>query len=139
MTDLTDFLAAWTDAERTGDTAFLAERLTDDFIGVGPFVVGLLLIGRRIRLRFVVFGRVIRGRLRGPLVRLVLRRRRLRDLAEGLQLSAERDVLQHPLYDLAEGDRKEGVQEDPARKHVHREEVGVERPWHREVKVPLGG
>jgi len=37
MTDLTDFLAAWTDAERTGDTAFLAERLTDDFIGVGPF------------------------------------------------------------------------------------------------------
>jgi hypothetical protein len=37
MTDLTDFLAAWTDAERSGDTAFLAERLTGDFVGIGPF------------------------------------------------------------------------------------------------------
>jgi hypothetical protein len=37
MTDIGDFLAAWTDAERTGDTAFLTERLTNDFVGVGPY------------------------------------------------------------------------------------------------------
>lgn len=36
MSDITTFLSAWAQAERSRDTHFLAERLTDDFIGVGP-------------------------------------------------------------------------------------------------------
>jgi ketosteroid isomerase-like protein len=36
MNDIPKFLSAWTDAERTRDTAFLAANLTDDFVGVGP-------------------------------------------------------------------------------------------------------
>jgi hypothetical protein len=37
MIDLTEFLAGWTDAERTGDITFLTEGLTDDFVAVGPY------------------------------------------------------------------------------------------------------
>jgi ketosteroid isomerase-like protein len=36
MTDIPTFLAAWSDAERTRDIAFLDANLTDDFVGVGP-------------------------------------------------------------------------------------------------------
>ena len=36
MSDITTFLSAWAEAERSRDTDFLAERLTDDFVGVGP-------------------------------------------------------------------------------------------------------
>lgn len=36
MNDVTTFLSAWTDAERTRDTAFLEDSLTDDFVGIGP-------------------------------------------------------------------------------------------------------
>jgi hypothetical protein len=35
-TDITTFLSAWCDAERTRDTTFLDAHLTDDFVGVGP-------------------------------------------------------------------------------------------------------
>jgi ketosteroid isomerase-like protein len=34
--DITPFLSAWCDAERTRDIAFLDAHLADDFIGVGP-------------------------------------------------------------------------------------------------------
>ncbi len=34
--DVTVFLSAWCDAERTRDTAFLDAHLADDFVGVGP-------------------------------------------------------------------------------------------------------
>jgi ketosteroid isomerase-like protein len=34
--DITTFLSAWCDAERTRDTAFLDTHLTGDFVGVGP-------------------------------------------------------------------------------------------------------
>jgi ketosteroid isomerase-like protein len=34
--DITTFLTAWCDAERTRDVAFLDANLTDDFVGVGP-------------------------------------------------------------------------------------------------------
>jgi ketosteroid isomerase-like protein len=34
--DITDFLAAWCDAERARDVAFIDAALTDDFTGVGP-------------------------------------------------------------------------------------------------------
>ncbi len=36
MNDVTTFLSEWTDAERTRDVDFLQDRLTDDFVGVGP-------------------------------------------------------------------------------------------------------
>ena len=36
MSDLTDAIDAWTEAERTADTATLERLLTDDFVGVGP-------------------------------------------------------------------------------------------------------
>jgi|RhiMetdeSRZDD1v2_1073273.scaffolds.fasta_scaffold54115_3 ketosteroid isomerase-like protein len=36
MDDVTTFLSAWCDAERTRDTAFLVANLTEDFVGVGP-------------------------------------------------------------------------------------------------------
>ena len=41
MDEITDFLSAWTDAERTRDTAWLDAALTDDFVGVGPLGFGL--------------------------------------------------------------------------------------------------
>jgi ketosteroid isomerase-like protein len=34
--EITEFLTAWTAAERNADTAFIDEHLTDDFVGVGP-------------------------------------------------------------------------------------------------------
>jgi ketosteroid isomerase-like protein len=34
--DITNFLSAWSEAERTRDLAFLDANLTDDFVGVGP-------------------------------------------------------------------------------------------------------
>ena len=36
MDDLTPFLADWTTAERHQDIAALEDKLTDDFLGVGP-------------------------------------------------------------------------------------------------------
>jgi ketosteroid isomerase-like protein len=36
VNDITTFLSAWSDAERTRDIAFLDEHLTDDFVGIGP-------------------------------------------------------------------------------------------------------
>jgi ketosteroid isomerase-like protein len=36
MTEIDEFLARWTAAERAGDGAALHELLTDDFVGVGP-------------------------------------------------------------------------------------------------------
>lgn len=36
MTEISSFLSAWTDAERTRDVAFLKANLSDDFVGVGP-------------------------------------------------------------------------------------------------------
>jgi ketosteroid isomerase-like protein len=36
MSDITSFLSAWAAAERTRDVAFLEDRLTGDFVGVGP-------------------------------------------------------------------------------------------------------
>jgi ketosteroid isomerase-like protein len=35
-TDITTFLSAWADAERTRDTDFLDTNLTEDFVGIGP-------------------------------------------------------------------------------------------------------
>jgi ketosteroid isomerase-like protein len=36
MNDITTFLSAWSEAERTRNIAFLDANLTDDFVGVGP-------------------------------------------------------------------------------------------------------
>ena len=36
MSDITTFLDDWSTAERTRDLGFLDERLTDDFVGIGP-------------------------------------------------------------------------------------------------------
>jgi ketosteroid isomerase-like protein len=36
MTEIDEFLTAWTDAERSGDSSSLERLLTDDFLGVGP-------------------------------------------------------------------------------------------------------
>ncbi|MDQ6614985.1 MAG: nuclear transport factor 2 family protein [Actinomycetota bacterium] len=36
MTEITNFLAAWTGADRDGDTTSLEAKLTGDFVGVGP-------------------------------------------------------------------------------------------------------
>lgn len=33
---VTEFLTAWTEAERQADAPLVAEHLTDDFVGVGP-------------------------------------------------------------------------------------------------------
>src|SRR2546428_120613 len=54
------------------------------------------------------------GAVRG----LLLGGRELRNLPEVLEALPEREVLQHPLHDLAEGDRQERVQEDPAGEQV---------------------
>ena len=35
-TDISDLLARWTDAERTGDRDHLDDLLTEDFVGIGP-------------------------------------------------------------------------------------------------------
>jgi ketosteroid isomerase-like protein len=36
MSDIGNFLSSWAAAERTRDVAFLEDKLTDDFVGVGP-------------------------------------------------------------------------------------------------------
>ncbi len=41
MSDLTDFLADWADAERTADRSFLEAHLAEDFVGIGPLGFGL--------------------------------------------------------------------------------------------------
>ena len=41
MSDLTDFLNDWADAERTADRTFLEAHLADDFVGIGPLGFGL--------------------------------------------------------------------------------------------------
>src|SRR3972149_2905171 len=80
----------------------------------------------------------------GPLIARIidrlpglLRRRELREDPELLELLPKADVLQDALEDLAERNREERVQEDPAREHVDREEVRGRRPGDREREVAL--